>query len=121
MPENDSALLGAARVAILRRGQITQLTDSPDAYTESIKYSIDEMFKKEFVYVLVHESSEVDTEVSVFRNLADASAEALRIAEKHVSPLHGKDEIHQLYWDGVIYCLYYPLEGYVWVIRREIR
>ena len=101
--------------------QIEQLQGFEDPYVEPVKYSIEEMFKKEHVYVLIHEHLKIDTEISVFRSLADASVEALRIAEKHVSSVPNKGEIKQLHWDGVVYCLYYPIEGYVWVVRREIR
>ncbi len=104
------------------REQINDLRDLEDPYAAPIKYSIEEMFDKECVYVLVHQHPKIDTEVFVFQNLSKAVGEATRIVENAMDEAYlSPDRIEQLHWDGVIYCLSYPIDGYVWVVRREIQ
>ena len=100
--------------------QINDLRDLEDPYAAPKKYSIEEMFDKECVYVVVHEHPKIDVEISVFHGLSDAVVQTTQLAETSV--LTGSlDEIQQLHWENVVYCLYYPIEGYVWIVRREIQ
>ncbi len=106
----------------LLQNQIRQLQDLEDPYAEPIKYSIEEMFDKECVYVLVHEHPKIDIEILVFQNLSKVVGKATEIAGNSVNNHYSSlDEIEQLHWDGVIYCLHYPIDGYVWIVRREIQ
>ena len=122
MAENVEILTTAPPNYDTLREQINDLRDLEDPYSAPIKYSIEEMFDKECVYVLVHQHPKIDTEVYVFQNLSKAVGEAIRIAENGVNnDFSSLEEIKQLHWDGVFYCLSYPIEGYVWIVKREIQ
>ena len=123
MAENIKIEFYEGRTAIYAiQEQIKQLQDIEDPYAEPIKYSIEEMFDKECVYVVVHEHPKIDTEVFVFQDLSKAVSKATEIAEDSINGNYSApDEIEQLHWEGVIYCLHYPIEGYVWIANREVR
>ena len=113
MAENVEILTTAPPNYDTLREQINDLRDLEDPYSAPIKYSIEEMFDKECVYVLVHQHPKIDTEVYVFQNLSKAVGEAVRIAEESINGNYPSlDEIKQLHWDDVLYCLYYPIDGY---------
>ena len=122
MAENVEILTTSPPIYDTLQEQINDLRGLEDPYAAPIKYSIEEMFDKECVYVLVHQHPKIDTEVYVFQNLSKAVGEAVRIAEESINGNYPSlDEIKQLHWDDVLYCLYYPIDGYVWIVRREIQ
>lgn len=86
----------------------------------SYQTSIEYYDNKNYVYVVVHERIDSDTEIFVFNTLPDAVEHAQYIAESNLQSHHTENDIEQRY-DETLYWIVYPLENHVWVVRREVQ